>query len=142
MFDTVFGLPVHALVVHATVVIVPLAALVLVPVSTESGEALERRLGHGDLIERHAQLAEGLLPWVIGLVVAAAGVTYVWWSQRRPDGDRPAGHGGDRTPSGTIAAPVLAAVIAVATISALGTTVQVIRIGHSGAEAAWSQVVS
>lgn len=29
MFDTIFGLPMHPLVVHATVVIVPLAALVV-----------------------------------------------------------------------------------------------------------------
>ena len=72
MLDTVFGLPVHPLLVHATVVIVPLAALavllaavwprfrawagwgplalavaavVLAPLSTSSGEELEHRVG-------------------------------------------------------------------------------------------------
>ena len=72
MLDTVFGLPVHPLLVHATVVIVPLAALtvllarsgrrfrawagwgplalavaavVLTPLSTSSGEELEHRVG-------------------------------------------------------------------------------------------------
>src|SRR3954454_11857263 len=71
MFDTIFGLPVHPLLVHATVVIVPaavlavalaaawrpfrlwagylplllsVAGLVLVPLSTSSGESLERRV--------------------------------------------------------------------------------------------------
>jgi hypothetical protein len=34
--------------------------------------------------------------------------------------------------------PVAISVIAV--VAALGTTVQVVRIGHSGAEAAWSKV--
>ncbi len=71
MFDTVFGLPTHALVVHAVVVLVPVAAIggvlvALLPrlrqrfgplvavlavaaipavfVATQSGERLERRL--------------------------------------------------------------------------------------------------
>ncbi|TDW29807.1 hypothetical protein [Cryobacterium psychrophilum] len=93
MFDTFFGLALHPFIVHATEVIVPtaalvvlvaalwprfrkwerflplalaLAALVLVPLSTESGESLEARVGGSALIETHADLAEGLLPWVRG----------------------------------------------------------------------------
>ena len=88
MLDTIFGLPVHPLIVHATTGIVPagalavllaavwprfrrwagwmplalaLAAVVLTPLSTESGEALERHVEHSDLIETHSQLAEGHL---------------------------------------------------------------------------------
>src|SRR5215212_3856156 len=99
MPESVFGLPTHAIIVHATVVFVPLAALavllhafwpaarrrlgivtplvaglalVLTPLSTESGENLEHQLPESDLIERHAELADGLLPWVIGLFVVAA----------------------------------------------------------------------
>ena len=103
MFDTIFGLPLHPLVVHATEVFVPLAALLvvltaawprfrqwggyltlgtalvalaLVPISKESGEQLEHRVGENSLIETHAELADGLLPWVIGLAVVAAAL--VW----------------------------------------------------------------
>ena len=99
MLDTIFGLPVYPLLVHATVVIVPLAAaavalaalwprfrawagflplllsvvaLVLVPLSTSSGESLEERVPEAALVERHAQMAEGLLPWAIVLVIGAA----------------------------------------------------------------------
>ena len=88
MFDTIAGLPLHPLVVHATEVIVPvtaivvtvaalwprfrrragylplalaLASLVLVPLSTQSGEALQERVGESSLIETHSNLAEGLL---------------------------------------------------------------------------------
>jgi hypothetical protein len=77
MFDTVLGLPVHALVVHAVVVLVPAAAagvvaialvprwratygalvlavatagLVLVPVATRSGGNLEDRLDAGGVV--------------------------------------------------------------------------------------------
>jgi len=79
MPSTVFGLPTHAILVHATVVLVPLAALavllhafwpaarrrlgfvtpllalaalVLTPLSTESGEVLERSVGRSPLVAR------------------------------------------------------------------------------------------
>ncbi|HSR23316.1 MAG TPA: hypothetical protein VLW53_07180, partial [Candidatus Eisenbacteria bacterium] len=81
MPQTILGLPLHPLIVHATVVIVPTAALAvllaalwpaarrrlglgtqlvaaaavaLVPLSTASGENLEHTLPHNPLIERHA----------------------------------------------------------------------------------------
>lgn len=153
MFDTIAGLPLHPLVVHATEVIVPsaalavvlaalwprfrrwarylplglaLVALALVPLSTESGEALENRVGESPLIETHSALAEGLLPWVIGLAVVAA--LLVWW------------HWDGRTTTaarGPRAAAVLLVVAAVA--AGAGTLTQAIRVGHSGATAVWSQ---
>ena len=85
---TVFGLPLHPLIVHATVVAVPVAAIavllatfwprfrrwaswgplaaaalamILVPITTSSGESLEHSLPRSALIEKHAHLADGLL---------------------------------------------------------------------------------
>jgi ribose/xylose/arabinose/galactoside ABC-type transport system permease subunit len=160
MFDTIFGLPVHPLVVHATVVLVPAAAvavalaaswprfrrqaalptlvlsviaLVLVPLSTQSGESLEQRVGESPLVQRHAEQADGLLPFVIALVVAAAAI---WWLQRRAVGTSTGSPGGARRP----ATPLLALVAVVAAVGVVGTAVQVVRIGHSGAKAAWSGV--
>lgn len=154
MFDTIFGLPMHPLVVHATVVIVPaaaisvalaaiwprfrawasfmplalsLAALVLVPVSTQSGESLEHALPHNPLIERHQELADGLLPWVIGLAVVAI-LLFVRDRLSKRD-DSPA-----------VPRWALAGLIVIALASSVGTGVQVARIGHSGAEAAWQGV--
>src|SRR3954468_11440527 len=107
MPETVFGLPTHAIVVHATVVLLPLAslvvvlhafwpearrrlgivtpllaavALVLVPLSTQSGETLEHSVGRSALVERHAELADGMLPWAIGLFVVAVAL---WLLDRR-----------------------------------------------------------
>ena len=151
MFDTFFGLPLHPLIVHATEVIVPTAALVvllaaawprfrrwarflplglalvalaLVPLATESGEALEERVSETALIETHADLAEGLLPWVLGLVVVAA--VLLWWNWRQRSPGKPVKW-------------VAIALIAAAALSSTGTIVQAIRIGHSGAAAVWSE---
>jgi len=177
MLDTIFGLPVHPLVVHATTVIVPSAAVavllaavwppfrrwagwlplalsvlavVLTPLSTQSGEALERRVEHSDLIEQHSELADGLLPWVIVLLVGAAALYVV---ARR---ERAAGAGatdGSSAPASSVAAErvapaavvprwLLVGAAVVGLVAALGTSVQVVRIGHSGAQAAWSDSVS
>ncbi|MEO6472076.1 MAG: DUF2231 domain-containing protein [Aeromicrobium sp.] len=154
MFNTIFGLPMHPLVVHATVVVVPTAAvcvalsalwprfrawanylplglsllaLILVPVSTSSGESLEHNLPHTALIERHADLAEGLLVWVIVVAVAAALMLAY---------DR-FGQNDDKSP-----APrwIATGIIAISLVSSIGTGVQVGRIGHSGAQAAWTGV--
>jgi ABC-type transport system involved in cytochrome bd biosynthesis fused ATPase/permease subunit len=109
---------------------VAVAAVVLAPLSTSSGEELEHRVGHSSLVERHAELGDRLIWFVLPLAVFAV-LGYVL--HRR-------GHladGGSRAPVATMAVlPVLAALAAVAVL------VQVVLIGHSGAEAAWSDVGS
>ncbi len=165
MFDTFFGLPLHPFIVHATEVIVPLAAvlvvltavwprcrrwagylplgvslvaLVLVPFSTQSGERLEARVGGNDLIETHAALADGLLPWVIGLVVVAGAL--LWWNIR----EKRARIAASRESELPVAArpgsrwvPIM--LILLALVVSTGTTVQAILIGHSGATAVWTE---
>ncbi|RFA12963.1 hypothetical protein B7R21_08940 [Subtercola boreus] len=167
MFDTFFGLPLHPFIVHATEVTVPLSAvlvlltaawprfrrwsgyltlavslvaLVLVPISTQSGEKLQARVGESDLIETHAELADGLLPWVIGLVVVAAAL--LWWNIRErrarravstDDASSPA------KPAGRSLRWVPITLLALALVASSGTTVQAILVGHSGATAVWSE---
>jgi hypothetical protein len=152
MFDTVLGLPVHALVVHATVVVVPTAALsvllagvwprfrrwagwgpaalavvalALTPISTSSGEELEHHVGHSQLIEDHSHLADMLIWWTVPLAVIAIGA---WFLHRR------SAYRSRRSVS------VVVAVLSV--VVGLGTLVQVVLIGHSGAKAAWNDVAS
>jgi hypothetical protein len=147
--ETVFGLPTHAIVVHATVVLLPLAALavllhafwpearrrlgvvtpvlagvalVLVPLSTQSGESLEHSIGRTALVERHAHLADGMLPWAFGLLVVALGLWLL--DRRRASGPR----------------SLSLLVSALAVVAALGTVQQVVRVGHAGAEATWHGV--
>ncbi|MBA2954789.1 hypothetical protein GON03_10670 [Nocardioides sp. MAH-18] len=184
MFDTVFGLPVHPLIVHATVVVVPLAALlvalsvcwprfrawagplpaclslaglVLTPLSTASGESLEETVGESSLVERHAELGDQLLPLTAALFVLSG---LYWWLDRRrpaataldiptPATTHPTSAGGTATlsaPRPQVATPsrdtrwraATSVVGVLAVLAALATGVQVARIGHSGAKAAWS----
>ena len=99
MFDTIFGLPVHAFVVHAVVVLLPLSALGVVlmaavprwrppcagrpwlsalaavasiPVATRSGAALERRIGTSALIADHRALGDTMLWFGLPMLVLAA----------------------------------------------------------------------
>jgi hypothetical protein len=148
MFDTVLGLPVHVLIIHAVVVLLPLAALLTVGaavlparlarlgwlavaldagmlaasyVARESGEKLYERLNRpGGDIARHAELG-GTLVW-FALALLAAGVVAVALRRSAP----------------AVVSAVLAGVVLVAAAAA---TVQVIRVGHSGSSAVWSGVV-
>lgn len=150
---TIVGLPLHPLIVHATVVIVPTAAIavlmatlwprfgrwaswgplavsalavILVPITTSSGESLEQSLPNSDLIAAHTRIADGLTPWVIILLVGAVGMFWPRIAARRPTWrDLPRW--------------LTLVVMLVVAVGAVGTLVEVVRIGHSGATAAWSK---
>ena len=102
-------------------------ALVLVPVTTSSGETLEHTLPRTALIEAHTHLADGLLPWVIALLVGAVIGYWPHLASVRPQ---------VWTPPRRL---VLAGAV-IGTVAAVGALVEVVLIGHSGAAAAWSQV--
>ncbi|GHH74520.1 hypothetical protein GCM10018793_15940 [Streptomyces sulfonofaciens] len=176
---TVFdGLPTHVLLVHFVVVLVPLTALALVvcavwpqgarrlglvlpllalvtlafvPFTTNAGEWLRDRIGHTPPVNRHADLGDGLLPWVVSVLAVSAAV---WWVTRRetvaetrrttaaeggPERRLPA-HLWPSLPLRPRVLRVLVAVLAFA--AAAGSVAQVYRVGDSGAEAAWQGVVS
>lgn len=172
MLDTIRGVPAHALIVHATVVLLPLAALCAVaialvpalrrrygllvglltaaavasvPVAQESGEKLFARrsaqFGPGDtaeagLMERHRELAEGLLPYTLVLLAGVLIVLAVPVLARRRAERVPAGSG-TAPPDWTRPAAVLGALVTLA--GAVLTLVMVVRIGHLGSEAAWTE---
>lgn len=159
--SSIFGLPAHPLIVHAVVVLVPLAAIgavvaalsararshigwlvaalavldvVLVPLATGSGEALEEQITETALVERHTEMGEQLLPWVIGVAVGVVALMLLVRAAARRD---PA-----VTPPAWAARWVSVAVVVVVVVASAGTLVQVARIGHSGAKASWSDVSS
>lgn len=161
--NVINGLPAHVLLVHVTVIVIPLAAactvlaavwpaarrrlgvvtpvlalaaLGCVPVTVDAGEWLMARVGHTPLVARHADLAAGLLPWVGGLAGVAV-LNYAWFrfgvprlARRETPGDMP------RPRKAPVLAGALVAV-ALALAAAVGSTVQVYRVGDSGARAAW-----
>lgn len=146
-FDLVNGLPVHPLVVHAAVVLVPMAALgVLLMavwpsfshrlgwlvaalglvaagasfVAKESGEALEERVGEPGF--DHADLGDVMPVFAAVLVL----VTVVLWLV-----DRSGGEEGPRRGL-RIGTAVVAALVALASLF------WVYRVGDSGAKSVWS----
>jgi hypothetical protein len=176
MLDTIGNLPLHPLIVHATEVAVPvtavvvilavlwprfrrwagwaplalsIASLVLVPLSTQSGEALEERVTETSDLERHAQLGEGLIGWVIGLLLVAAAM-FAWDLWRRREAKAAGTAAGAKTGAeaasstglvGWLRLPgtarLVVIVLAVAgVVVGTGTIVQAVMIGHSGATAA------
>jgi hypothetical protein len=166
VFDTIFDLPVHALVVHATVVIVPTAAgavalaaasprfrrwagilplllsvvsIVLVLVSTRSGEALSTRVGGGDRVHTHSELGDQL---IYPVVVLAVGAIALFWVRMKEQADSGSSHSSHSSSSGRPGVAVMAVISLVAVVGAVGTAVQVARVGHSGAQAAWADLVA
>lgn len=160
MFDTIGGIPLHPLIVHGVVVLVPLAALlvllaalsprirawagiltpivatlalVMVPFATQSGEALERRVAESAAVEEHAELGDSLIYFVLVLAVAAWAL---WFVDRR---SRATASGESESGARTGRSGLMVAVMALSVVAVLATTVQVVRIGHSGATATWQE---
>jgi hypothetical protein len=99
-------LPAHPLLVHAVVVLVPLCSLgvavgalwpaarwrlawvllgltivtvAMVPLATGSGEVLEEMVKENGLVERHAELGDGYLPYAFALLIGAFAVAGLQW---------------------------------------------------------------
>jgi hypothetical protein len=166
-FPTIGGLPAHPLIVHATVVLVPLAAaavalhtfwpaararlgvvtlgaavlaVILVPLSTSSGEQLEHDVPRTALVEQHTELADGLLPWVLGLLVVAVLLAVRDVMAQCGVGRVRVPEGAATTVATALTRPVVLGILTVLVV--VGTTQQVVRIGHSGAKASWNDVAS
>ncbi|AFM18660.1 hypothetical protein Mycch_3935 [Mycolicibacterium chubuense NBB4] len=150
---TVAGLPAHALLVHAIVVLVPMITLVgilcalwpaarqrfvwglvalavvnlvLTPLTVSAGEWLyNRQDSHSTILQTHAERGETMIYFSIALLVMAIAVAVLHVR---------AGRSGGSHRLATVLVAVLVVVIGVA------STVQVVRIGHTGTEAKWGVV--
>jgi hypothetical protein len=140
MFDTITGLPVHPLVIHAVVVGIPVMAILTILVAVrknlrekyswwvaganfllflvtlvakESGEALQEAKG-GQLAIEHGQLGS-VLPWFV-LVMTAASAAVAGTSKNRALGP-------------------IAVVLAI--LSSVAAVYWTVRTGDAGARAVW-----
>lgn len=148
------GLPLHPLIVHAVVVLLPLTALaqvlgalipaarrrlgivtplaalamaVLVPVTILAGEALKQQVGPIPQVLHHEELGRMLPPWAIALLVVAV-AQWCWYRFRRPAPD------GRPERADRVAAFVFAIL---SLVVATGCTVLVVLIDEAGARAVW-----
>jgi cytochrome bd-type quinol oxidase subunit 1 len=156
MFDLINGLPVHALVVHAVVILVPLLAIVTVVfvvrpkwraelpwailgnaaaflasfVAKESGEKLQARLSNAlgsEVAAHHAALGRDLQYFAFAQLVASI----IAWALLR-----------NRAESKPVARPALALAIAVTLAAGVAATVWTYRVGDSGAQAVWKDTIA
>jgi hypothetical protein len=147
MFDTIAGLPVHVLVVHAVVVLLPLMAVVTVAVAVrrrwraaapwvvladavavgvayaakESGEVLQKRLSQftPDVAQDHAKHGDLVPYFAVALLVAAV---LVWLTSR--------------------SVRLVPIAVTVAIITGVGALWWTYLTGESGARAVWEQTVA
>lgn len=148
------GLPAHPLLVHFLVVLAPLTAVlavlcavwpaarqrlvwlvlalagitaVLTPIAAEAGEWLEHKVEDSPALETHEHLGKTMIYFAAALLVAAILLAV---AHRRAE-------------RGTPLSGVLSTVIAVfVLVTSAATAVQVYRIGHSGAQATWGDVLT
>jgi hypothetical protein len=147
MFDTIAGLPVHVLVVHAVVVLLPLMAIgtaavavrrrwrsaapfvvlvdavvvALAYAAKESGEVLQKRLGQfaPNVAEDHGKHGDLVPYFALALLVAAV---LVWLTSR--------------------SARLVPVAVAVALITGVGALWWTYLTGESGARAVWGETVA
>ncbi|AGB26810.1 hypothetical protein Mycsm_06690 (plasmid) [Mycobacterium sp. JS623] len=152
--STFNGLPAHVLLVHFIVVLAPLTAAlaiictfwpaarqrlvwlvlalavitaILTPLTTDAGEWLAKRKARSPLLHAHTHLGDTMAYFSIALVAAAVLIVFVHLREGRGKSLKP------------VARWLIAAVVVIASIA---TTVQVYRIGDSGAKATWSKTVA
>ena len=152
--STFNGLPFHALLVHFIVALAPLTGLLAIlcalwpaarqrlvwlvlalavaiagmtPLVTDSGEWLRDHIETSELVQRHAEIGDTMIYFALALLVAAILLAIMHIRASR----------------GRALSTALSAVIAgFVVLAAAATTVQVVRIGHSGAESVWSGKVT
>jgi hypothetical protein len=160
--EFVDGLPTHPLLVHFTVVLLVLSVLggiltaawpavrrrfgwltvacagvatLMVPLTTDSGEALETRIPAEDnpLVARHQELGDLLVWWALPLFLA---VLALMVAHRRAN--RPAEDATESRPARNWSPLVIVA--AVLTLGlAVGTGIHTYRVGDAGARAVWGE---
>ncbi|MBM7368207.1 DUF2231 domain-containing protein [Gordonia hydrophobica] len=152
--ETLNGLPAHPLFVHFAIVgvlaaglvaiavavwprartalgvfpaILTLVTLIVVPLTTSAGEALEKRFPPSDTLQKHTTLGDELILYVGPLF----GLVALLWLLRLPAVTQ-------RLPLSEKALTIIDVVVRVATAAvAVAAIVMVIRIGDSGARAVW-----
>lgn len=147
---TIAGIPAHALLVHAIVVLAPLVALLeilcavwpaarrrlvwlvlalaavnlaLTPLTTEAGEwLLNQRSQVSAVLQTHVERGDWMIYFSAGLLAVALALVVLHWLTSRSDKPR-------------TAAAVFVAVLALAV--GVSSIITVVRIGDSGAHAVW-----
>ncbi|HWM02285.1 MAG TPA: DUF2231 domain-containing protein [Actinophytocola sp.] len=162
------GLPLHALVVHFVVVLLPIAVAgsiltavwpavrrrygwlavaaagvgaLLVPVATTSGTELSTRIPPNPLIAEHERLGDMMIWWAVPLFIVVAALMVLHRMGERQGVESAAGGPGTTATKRTTGTTVAMLVAAVLTVGiAVGTGVHIFRVGEAGSRAVWEFV--
>ena len=153
--DTLFGLPAHPLIVHAAVILLPLAAIgmivvalvprsrrhyaplvfgvalaatVAVGLAQQSGESLQGQVVKTEQLREHTRQGDTVLPWAIAVTIVSAAVAAEPYVR-----DRLA-----KVPPKAVAGVLIAASL----VAGIGATWTVVEVGHSGANSVWHDTSS
>ena len=156
------GLPLHVLLVHAVLVLIPLVALALVLIAAwpaarrilwlpvilaaalllplglitvEAGKWLEERVPPAPLIQEHTAQGEDIVPWLVALLVAAA-VIAAWAVIELVAARRSSGIAPAR-PGRAVRITVGIVLTLGAVAIAAGSSWTLVQIGESGSRAVW-----
>lgn len=159
MLNMINGLPSHVLLVHAVVILVPLAALLavvgsvwpaarqylgaltpltalagllFVPLASNAGEWLREHVPDTALVDRHAEMGGGLLVWAGLLFLITLSIWLLDLASKREW----------RVPTPLLSRWVRPVGSVLLCAVAVVSVVQVYRIGDSGAKAAWEGQVN
>jgi len=148
---TVNGLPAHVLLVHFVVVLAPLTAVlavlcalwrparnrliwlvvvlslvtaVVTPLTASAGEWLEDQVGRSALLHTHTELGDTMIYFSLTLLVGVALLAFIHVRESR------------NLATNSIATWLIVAFVVLAGVA---TSVQVYRIGDSGAQATWGE---
>ena len=161
--DTLFGAPAHVLLIHAPIVLLPVAALAtivfavrpawrsragwwmvgalaavvaMVFAAKESGEALDEAFDGAVDVTRHAELADTtFVLTLLWFAVYAALIGYEFVQSRRP---APASLSADAQESGSFPF-VTWGLATVSAVLALLAAIWLIRAGHEGVDVVWGE---
>ncbi|HEC09025.1 MAG TPA: hypothetical protein ENI86_05575 [Acidimicrobiales bacterium] len=135
-------------------------AVVSVGLAQGSGEEFGERVQKTDLVRAHIAMGESVSVWAILLGVGVAALVLVPWAQKLVSQAGP----GDETddvgppkpgwlarlapplkkflvdPVSRFARPIAIAALVLTLIGGVGSAIQIVRVGHSGAAATWERV--
>ena len=163
--ETLFGLPAHPLLVHAPVVLIPIAALLavasLVPVlrrhtlvlaylmafvggvsailAASAGEEFQKNEQREALVREHIEYGDTAQSLGIALaIVAAIGLAHWWFTRKPANGEHTKGDPEEKS-AVSWARKLSVVVVSVFALTSIAATVTIVQAGHSGAKSVWNE---
>ncbi len=142
------------------ILVLTFVAVLSVGLAQSTGEEFGERVTKTDLVRAHIAMGESVSLWAILLGIGVGVLVLVPWAQKLVAQASPSVESTDGShltpklaarlapplkkffvdPIGRFARPVAIAALALTLIGGLGSAIQIVRVGHSGAAATWERL--